>query len=191
VTFEEQVAALRGGVTPRHFQGRKEDATPEQWAASLDYGKSKAQRLRSSPAYRRKSNEHARLAAARARETPEGRVRQNANKRRSCARKKRGAQLWASYRLRLPQYEAATSALGGACAICGEREVGGRRLAVDHDHATGCYRGLLCMNCNMAIGKFRDRPDLLRKAADYLEAGGSPAFDIVTFLKETWSGRDD
>jgi hypothetical protein len=105
--------------------------------------------------------------------------------------KERDAHLWTTFRLRRAQYEAALAALGGGCAICGQECPTGRRLAVDHDHSTGSYRGLLCCNCNHALGHFRDQPDLLRRAADYLEAGGSPAFDIVTFLKETWSGRDD
>jgi hypothetical protein len=41
-------------------------------------------------------------------------------------------------------------------------------LAVDHDHETKHVRGLLCANCNTALGKFHDNPDLLYRAADYL-----------------------
>jgi hypothetical protein len=55
------------------------------------------------------------------------------------------------------------------CSICG-REEPNRRLALDHDHRTGKLRGLLCHNCNQALGKFQDDPALLRKAAAYLEA---------------------
>ena len=57
---------------------------------------------------------------------------------------------------------------GNSCAICGAKPKG-RRLAVDHDHKTGKIRGLLCMPCNTALGKFRDDPKLLRKAIKYLE----------------------
>lgn len=43
-------------------------------------------------------------------------------------------------------------------------------LAVDHCHDTGQVRKLLCHNCNRALGLMQDNPDLLRLAADYIEA---------------------
>lgn len=43
------------------------------------------------------------------------------------------------------------------------------KLAVDHDHTTGKVRKLLCHNCNRALGLFKDRPELMRKAAAYVE----------------------
>lgn len=60
------------------------------------------------------------------------------------------------------------------CEICKERETmkhgSGKvkNLALDHCHASGKLRGYLCHRCNMGIGLFRDRPDLLRAAAKYL-----------------------
>lgn len=64
----------------------------------------------------------------------------------------------------------------GRCDICGEVESWqGRtqarinKLSIDHDHATGAIRGFLCAHCNHAIGKFQDDPQLLRRAAEYLE----------------------
>jgi len=43
------------------------------------------------------------------------------------------------------------------------------KLAVDHDHVTGKVRKLLCHNCNRALGLFKDNPELMRKAAAYVE----------------------
>lgn len=69
------------------------------------------------------------------------------------------------------EYEAMLAAQGGACAICGGPEPrAGASLAVDHDHATGRVRALLCSPCNVTLGHMRESPARLRAAADYLEA---------------------
>lgn len=56
-------------------------------------------------------------------------------------------------------------ALGPFCQLCGSIN----RLAVDHNHNTGQVRGKLCFDCNTALGKFKDNPAVLRRAAAYLE----------------------
>jgi len=61
-------------------------------------------------------------------------------------------------------------AQNGECAICGIRESKcKKRHAVDHCHETGKIRGILCTNCNSAIGKLQDNTELLKKAIAYLE----------------------
>lgn len=52
------------------------------------------------------------------------------------------------------------------CAICWERI---SKLSVDHDHATGEVRGLLCSTCNSGLGMFKDSPRLLAAAIIYLD----------------------
>ena len=54
------------------------------------------------------------------------------------------------------------------CEVCGQR-AGGREFHLDHDHATGKFRGWLCHSCNVALGCVRDNPAILRKLASYLE----------------------
>ena len=57
----------------------------------------------------------------------------------------------------------------GQCAICGAEESAlTKRLAVDHDHGTGRVRGLLCQNCNLGLGHFRDDTGVLLAAINYL-----------------------
>ena len=56
-----------------------------------------------------------------------------------------------------------------SCAICKTTTPGGKgTFHVDHCHATGAVRGLLCMACNIGIGKLKDSPELLDAAASYL-----------------------
>lgn len=62
----------------------------------------------------------------------------------------------------------------GMCAICGKPETVKlygkvRAMHLDHCHTTNTVRELLCSECNIGLGKFKDDPELLRKAADYLE----------------------
>lgn len=54
------------------------------------------------------------------------------------------------------------------CAICGNKDRNGRALAVDHCHTTNKVRGLLCTDCNTALGLFKDSKDLLTAAIEYL-----------------------
>jgi hypothetical protein len=52
----------------------------------------------------------------------------------------------------------------GLCKICGLK----KKLCIDHDHATGKVRALLCGTCNTGLGMFKDSLGLLRTAGQYL-----------------------
>jgi len=57
----------------------------------------------------------------------------------------------------------------GKCLICGiDYKKLKRGLVIDHDHKTNEIRGLLCSNCNTGLGYFKDNPDFLIKASEYL-----------------------
>jgi hypothetical protein len=81
----------------------------------------------------------------------------------------REAHLRRQYGITIADYERMFEAQGGVCAICDEVRPEERTLHVDHDHATGVIRGLLCFRCNNALGDFREEYELFRKAADYLD----------------------
>ncbi|MER5361795.1 endonuclease VII domain-containing protein [Streptomyces sp. NPDC002785] len=53
----------------------------------------------------------------------------------------------------------------GVCCIC----LDALPEHVDHCHGTGRVRGVLCFSCNAALGQFKDRPDVIRRAAAYVE----------------------
>lgn len=65
-------------------------------------------------------------------------------------------------------YERLFSAQKGVCKICKQEEVG-KRLAVDHDHTTLKVRGLLCEDCNRALGLLRESFDIALQLAKYVQ----------------------
>jgi|SRR3972149_5086974 len=79
--------------------------------------------------------------------------------------------LWDAYGLTPQNYADLLQSQGGVCAVCGNDDPR-FRLSVDHDHATGRVRGLLCNTCNRAMGLFGDDSVRLRRAIAYL--GGLP-----------------
>ncbi|MFI8815745.1 MULTISPECIES: endonuclease VII domain-containing protein [unclassified Streptomyces] len=75
----------------------------------------------------------------------------------------------------IADYTGLLEAQGGKCAICEKRaeeviDKVSRRLAVDHCHDTGKVRGLLCRVCNTAIGQLQDDPEIIMRAAIYVES---------------------
>ena len=68
----------------------------------------------------------------------------------------------------LQDYNRMSARQHGICAICWKAPVE-KALCVDHDHANDLLRGLICHKCNLGLGYFRDDPDFLRRAADYIE----------------------
>jgi|SRR5665213_489204 len=87
---------------------------------------------------------------------------------------------WKSqYGLTRDDYEALLQSQNGVCAICKKEEKSRdsrsgkvKGFHVDHNHANGKVRGLLCDLCNKGLGLFRDSPQFLESAIIYLEKHG-------------------
>lgn len=79
----------------------------------------------------------------------------------------RNRDLMARFGISAAEYDRLGDAQGGVCAICLKRPK--QRLAVDHDHATGKIRGLLCGRCNPGLGMFGDSEVTLSAAIKYLQ----------------------
>ena len=58
---------------------------------------------------------------------------------------------------------------GFRCRGCSDLLVIDKRTHIDHCHKTGAVRGILCHHCNLVLGQSKDKPDTLRRLADYLE----------------------
>lgn len=77
-----------------------------------------------------------------------------------------------SYGIDLAKYQEMLADQGGVCAICGTDDPKGKSgtwFVVDHDHASGEVRGLLCNRCNRAIGMLAEDHDVLMSAIEYLK----------------------
>ena len=106
-----------------------------------------------------------------ARENPE-RVRARAAQYKASGRKaatNRRSYLKRKYGVTPEWYDEQLAAQGGGCGICGRPPRDDISLHVDHDHATGALRRLLCFSCNNLLGDAGDDPSRLRAAADYLD----------------------
>ena len=76
----------------------------------------------------------------------------------------------AKFKLTLEEYKTMLNSQDNCCAICKKHEESSKvSLAVDHCHTTNKIRGLLCSNCNTALGLFNDSKELLQVAILYLE----------------------
>ena len=138
--------------------------------------KSRERMLKNQRAYRARNKERilATLKDKRAND-PDFRARKRESDRRyrlANPDRAKNADLVKKYGITLEQYREMKAAQGGRCAICERVPVGeGKRgtLAVDHCHATGCVRGLLCESCNRGIGLMGESVAALTKAALYLQ----------------------
>lgn len=72
-----------------------------------------------------------------------------------------------NYGITRDAYDLMLEAQDGVCKICGNKDK--NRLCIDHCHKTNKIRSLLCNRCNRVIGMLDHDPELIRKAASYLD----------------------
>lgn len=83
--------------------------------------------------------------------------------------KNSGGYRWSVLGVSVEAFTAIIKAQNGMCAICGNVLDGGRQTHLDHNHATGQVRGVLCRGCNHGIGHFRENVEMMMSAIRYLE----------------------
>jgi hypothetical protein len=73
------------------------------------------------------------------------------------------------YKITEKEYTSLYKKSNGCCFVCKIPENNfKRRLHLDHDHLTGKVRGLLCKNCNNALGNVKDSKEILKRLIEYL-----------------------
>ena len=83
--------------------------------------------------------------------------------------------LKARFGITIDDYETMYSNQGGKCLCCGATASGlGHRLAIDHCHNTGVIRGLLCKNCNVALGHLKEDKQIAKNLIKYIESYCEP-----------------
>lgn len=98
-----------------------------------------------------------------------------ANHLRKTSCKEYASNLKRLYGMSVSEHEALFNSHGGKCAICAAPLVirGGKKFVdqscIDHCHTTSKVRGILCAHCNTGLGMFKDNPDLLLTAIEYLK----------------------
>jgi len=92
-------------------------------------------------------------------------LEKNRDKIKICQREERYKR---KYGINISDFNNLLESQEGKCAICETNNPGARGWNVDHNHKNGVVRGILCGNCNRAIGLFRDAPVNFHKAFLYL-----------------------
>ena len=76
--------------------------------------------------------------------------------------------LISSYGLKIEEFNKLLEVQNNKCAICNTDDWGKPSPNIDHCHLTGKVRGLLCSNCNRALGLFKDNEGVLKNAREYI-----------------------
>lgn len=125
---------------------------------------------------------HRRMCNPCRREAQNKRYAENPEIQRKAKETSRAYILKTKYGLTPEDYETMVENQGGRCLICNKAP--DKSLNVDHCHTTGKVRGLLCWDCNTSIGKLKDDPEAMRRAASYVEGGLPKALAFAVWMRE-------
>ena len=99
----------------------------------------------------------------------QARRKANPEKAKEASRKSEQRRRLSKYGLTIDQYTKLLKSQGDRCAICEVPLLDNRLTHVDHCHATGKVRGILCRHCNLLLGNAKDSLVILSAAYSYLE----------------------
>lgn len=146
-------------------------ARPENKAKELARSRERLSQMKSDPERRKKNTEYQKEYRAK---NPDkvraASVRYNERNRAKRREQYRNYGFKKLYGIALEERDALLAAQGFRCAACGREKQGGRRWwHVDHCHRDGQVRGILCTNCNVALGHVNDDIEHLNKLIRYIE----------------------
>ncbi len=152
------IASIDGAKPKRRRKPRVSELTPEQARARNALARAW------SAANKDRVREHRARYYARKKEKC---IQRSRRWRDSHPDRVRASLLRCKYGLSLAAFSEMLAAQGGRCAICRCPQVE-RTFHVDHDHVTSVVRGVLCNNCNLGLGYFKDNHRALIAAAKYI-----------------------
>lgn len=81
------------------------------------------------------------------------------------------------YKISLEEFNGMLDSQQNKCMICNKTFKNAKSTHVDHCHKSGKIRGLLCTNCNIALGYFKDSLSTIRSALKYLKKYSSKSVE--------------
>jgi hypothetical protein len=94
----------------------------------------------------------------------------------------RERRLMRKYGITEEQWQALWDATEGHCPACLKRFSSTRLACVDHDHVEGRVRGLLCTDCNYAIGERHDNARWFIRVGSYLHRNTADRIGLNVFV---------
>ncbi|MDA8223472.1 MAG: endonuclease VII domain-containing protein [Desulfitobacterium hafniense] len=165
---------------------------PKKKAYMAEYRIAHPDKWKRTPEQREKINARRREKYAEDEEYRESqKLKSNEYNLRRSPEEKKSSHLKGTFGITIEDYDELYRNQDGKCAICGSIDSKtklSKYFCIDHDHDTGKVRGLLCSNCNFALGHFQDNIVNLENAIKYLRRDTNGKVDNLVQL-ECGTGR--